>query len=345
MTLTSELERPDSQVKKFVDASLVVSLRELKKLLPQPLRERLNAVTIPPPEGVKGGALGTVGTAFDYRVRLFFKAHPLSPLAAHRGAAVLAGEWDAKLAGGMVQHLEGPSSPIAGLPQQPRVTVDLVTEFFDDLDEVVNRVGPTARRLSREEDDVLARYCLTLALFEEVYRAAGSPYFDSPLLHVPQGVTCEQLLALPSAEQVADVCALWSGFLDEGIPEGRPAVCNPDFAGSGDVGGADADLLLGQCLVDLKVSVRPVKLAQGLRQLLGYVLLDYEDDYQIREVALYAARGPCFARFSLEELLIEHVGYQNGLVVTSTYDGDAGTVEERLAELRTQFRTVLKRHG
>lgn len=342
MSLTSELDKPNGEVKQFIDTNLVVSPGELKKLLPDSLRSRLNVVTIPPPEGVTRGALGTVGTAFDYRVRFFFEAQPLEPLVAHRGAALLAGSCDARLAGGVVKHLERWRWPIPGLPLQPRITADLVAEFFAELADVVARVDPVARQSSRTQDELLARYCLVLALFEEVFRAAGSPYFDSRLLHVPRGVTCERLLTLPSAEQVADVCALWSGFLDAGIPEGRPAVCNPCLAGSRDVGGADADLILGHCLVDLKVSVRPLNLAQCVRQLLGYVLLDYEDDYQIREVAVYAARGPCLAAFSLEELLLKHVGHQNDLVVTSTYDGDAATVEERLAELRPQFKALLR---
>jgi hypothetical protein len=40
----------------------------------------------------------------------------------------------------------------------------------------------------------------------------------------------------------------------------------------------------------------------------------------IREVGLYLARQRCLLNFTLHELLLEHVGEQNGIVVTTTYD-------------------------
>jgi hypothetical protein len=70
-----------------------------------------------------------------------------------------------------------------------------------------------------------------------------------------------------------------------------PAILNPTFAGSAKVGGADADLVLGDTLVEIKTSTDVQKRFRDiLYQLLGYVLLDYPDEHSIRSVSVYFAR-------------------------------------------------------
>jgi hypothetical protein len=64
-------------------------------------------------------------------------------------------------------------------------------------------------------------------------------------------------------------------------------VPGPCFAGSADVGGADADLIVGDFLLEIKTNGRPANTAtQSLRQLLGYLLLAYG----IRSVGIYYTR-------------------------------------------------------
>ena len=54
---------------------------------------------------------------------------------------------------------------------------------------------------------------------------------------------------------VADLCALSWAFHDRFADLlGRRAAFNPSFAGSRDVGGADADLILDGCLIDIKTT-------------------------------------------------------------------------------------------
>lgn len=341
MTLTQELDRSDSRVRKFIDACFVIGPAEVRRAMPQADRTRLNTMLLPPPEEISPGGLGTVGTAFDYRVRFVLEGLPARPLAAHRGAALLAGRCEARLSGDRVERIDTNASPVYGLPRSPGVSTKLVRQFFTEFERLT--AGSDALARKDADDTTVAQYCLTLALFEEVYRAAGSPYFDSPLLYLRRGATLDNLLSLVSPAQVFDVNQLWRGFSGEVGTGAKRVIGNPEFAGGGDIGGADADLLLDDCLVELKASKRPPVLAQVLRQLMGYVLLDYEDEYSIRSVAVYAARQRAFLKFTLHELLLEHVSSDDGLIITTTYDGEAATVEARLIELRATFRRLLRR--
>ena len=68
------------------------------------------------------------------------------------------------------------------------------------------------------------------------------------------------------------------------------------ITGSHDVGGADADLVVDSCLIDIKASVNPQIKAEYLYQLAGYLLLDYDDALHINSMAIYLARqGILFA--------------------------------------------------
>ena len=69
------------------------------------------------------------------------------------------------------------------------------------------------------------------------------------------------------------------------------------------MGGADADLIVDGCLVELKVTSKPLPELWWLRQLLGYVLLDYSDVHQLRAVGLYLGRTGAFLRWDLGDVL------------------------------------------
>lgn len=88
----------------------------------------------------------------------------------------------------------------------------------------------------------------------------------------------------------------------------KPAVLNPTFDGSRDVGGADADLIVDGCLIDIKTTINPRLSAKWLYQLLGYTLLDYSDRYLIREVAIYFARQQQLIKWPLDALVSNLAG-------------------------------------
>jgi hypothetical protein len=80
---------------------------------------------------------------------------------------------------------------------------------------------------------------------------------------------------------------------------------NPGFLGSSLVGGADGDWIIGDTLVDCKTdqAITTTGLREHLLQLIGYALLDLDDWYQIRKVAIWYPRFGLLKTWSLDTLL------------------------------------------
>jgi hypothetical protein len=117
----------------------------------------------------------------------------------------------------------------------------------------------------------------------------------------------DELLAMGKEMGVdEDLARLSHAFYDAlGSLIQSSAVLNPVFAGSCDVGGADADLIVDGCLLEIKTSVGKERLTrERLYQLMGYVLLDYNDEHSIRHVGIYFARQAALVRWSLEQFLM-----------------------------------------
>src|SRR4051812_7137778 len=75
------------------------------------------------------------------------------------------------------------------------------------------------------------------------------------------------------------------------LGDGEDVTLAPAFAGSRDVGRADADWIAGSLLVDVKATKDPGKLpARDIYQLAGYALLDYPDTHRLDRLGWYHAR-------------------------------------------------------
>ena len=86
---------------------------------------------------------------------------------------------------------------------------------------------------------------------------------------------------------------------------------NPEFAASEKVGGADADLVIDNRLIDLKVTLKPSVKIDYLLQLVGYAALhkmggiiypDFEHKDSFQTVELYFARQGVLVQWSIDEL-------------------------------------------
>jgi hypothetical protein len=114
----------------------------------------------------------------------------------------------------------------------------------------------------------------------------------------------EELLAVPERAVIDDPCQLsalcYDRFHDLLT---LPHVLNPTFKGSSDVDGADADLIVDGCLIDIKASMNSKINPEWLRQIVGYVLLDYDDTYQITSVGISMARQGMLFTWPLADLL------------------------------------------
>jgi hypothetical protein len=187
-----------------------------------------------------------------------------------------------------------------------RVGEALLDAYVGNLD----AFGPHRRGrpwlLNGDAETQLDRMCFALAWFDRVFRD-GVLDPGSPLADLEDVGTLEALLARVPEYAVMDLQVqarlaerALGGLRDATDPTSCWAA--PTFAGSGDVGGADADLVVGRCLIEVKSVSRPEHLADKvIWQLAGYVLLDYDDVYRFDEVAFYMSRVGWLASWPVEE--------------------------------------------
>ena len=94
---------------------------------------------------------------------------------------------------------------IRALSPEPRqrdviVPPELATDFFASLDETLARTGPEGRLLEPGDEELLARYWIVLALFEEFERHGATRAYEwSPLLGVGSAPTVDGLLGVTKA--------------------------------------------------------------------------------------------------------------------------------------------------
>ncbi|MCB9451476.1 MAG: hypothetical protein H6672_08550 [Anaerolineaceae bacterium] len=237
---------------------------------------------------VEHGEYALVGTAFDYLFRWQFG--PLEKAVALNGALVLALKgW--KLAVPIVRH--------------------------------VLKVGNRANDYPHDQ----AVAAVILSWFEAVFR---SPRMPHELLAARDFATGQDAVTYLRQQIKPDVVNDLL-LLKSSIPhvwQGQSMTAhhlNPTFAGSMDVGGADADWIFDGTLYDCKVSKvqRPFSRREVL-QVLGYTLLDYDDTYHIHSVGWYYARQQARLTYPLDDLL------------------DCLHVAQPLAALRREVRKLLR---
>jgi hypothetical protein len=173
----------------------------------------------------------------------------------------------------------------------------------------------------------LTRLCYVAGLFDQYTRIGSYP--GLPLLDAPPDATVDKLLdALVNEACVEDLLAVLQAarpVLAPLMSPGARVVVGPTFAGSGDVGGADGDLLVNNTLLEIKTRLKHELQQRHLHQLVTYALLDYDDHYAIREIAMYSARHASLIRWPLDQVI----------------EWLAGTPTD-LAELRNDLRTHLR---
>lgn len=327
MSLSSHLDDRTSPIGQFIRQRFSQTA-QLTRVANQQLK---NAQTIRPPQAGTGYPYAIIGTAIDYRLRYAFAITPYQRLVAWQGALQLAvqpvkSDQDILMDEDEVFNLLL-ISPIffditRGVTQGP-YPLKLVRQFFEALDAVLNVIQPVGRRLESEAERVLDRYCITLSYFEQVFRSHS--YLQGPLMQPAVKRSVEELLAIPQQAWIDDMGTLFNVFYDHYQHLlSLPHTLNPNFAGSGDVGGADADLVVDGCLIDIKTSISPQLKADYLYQLAGYLLLDYDDRLQMNAVGIYMARQGMLIRWTVPEFL---------QVLTGDSRADLKTIQQ-------QFRTL-----
>lgn len=282
MSLTSELKNPDSDISRFF-------ARHLPNVTPLADHVSRWAARLPRPTGPFGHIdipWRYLGHTIDHRIRVSLGVPHGSPIRV--GVKMLEGWlWDIRCENEDAR------------PALHRVGLKMLAEL-----ETYGR--PPLVHDTAEEGERLIRLCFIASCFERVFRS-GEVDPDNLLLRVGADATLDTLLAKIPRFVIDDITAQLCLAQDHdalGWMTGQDGVCGPVFAGSSDVGGADADFIFGGELIDCKATVHPRRLGVSeLYQLAGYLLLDYDDQYQIRFVGLYLSRQGASIGWCPEEFL------------------------------------------
>jgi hypothetical protein len=219
---------------------------------------------------------GTIGTAADWMMR--FMVHPAPSLRlAGQGASLCGMLPTLKELALMLGYRDGGTDQFTGPAQGASL-----------------------------EPDLLYRACWGLALLTEVYRRGPDIAAMGPIGRLPRKSAQSLLQAAPDVglEQLAALRVVMESALLSAVGSRRGLwAIGPVFAGSQIMRGG-ADLIAGGLLVELKTTTKKPSLGvTDLWQLLGYVLMDYVDEFAITDVALFSARYGYLAQWSLGELL------------------------------------------
>ena len=267
MSLTRELRSPRSWVNQFFKARIprVVEFA----------RGRGGAVkameTVVPSSSAESARL--VGTAFDYRLRMHVGADFADSEVLPRGIDLLR-----RMGSGL-----GPTAD----QKWAAAIADLLTE------------------VPAGDEMVKARTSVVLAWVDWGYRSGG--IWSDGLRAAVEAIGRNEELGWDSVGASVDPCvaAEVAALMDiVEVPRADSALCGTSFLGSRFVGGADADLILDGCLYDVKTTARPRRgLTPMLRQLLGYALLDWADEFELNRVGFYWSRQGKWMSWELDQLI------------------------------------------
>lgn len=217
-----------------------------------------------------------VGTAFDYALRIELRR---AARHAATGRAITTSRWIAENAAFMyAHHMDDPN-----LRGRLGRSQEVAARRAVGAARVFEAEWLRFARVSRDGRAELAWHAVALAGLDPYYRI---------------GARALPLQLSPAPAAVGQVAALLEVLpIDTLLHEGTPVLLNPSFGeASRDVGGADADLVLGDLLVEVKVDREAVVERRTVRQLLGYALLaraarrDASHMPEVRRIAVYFAR-------------------------------------------------------
>jgi hypothetical protein len=280
LPLTGQLQYPRSPMSVFLDRHLprtdrvVGTYLQWSRGLPPPVQ----------PMDERRPDYAALGHTIDYRLRLSLGCGP--------GDAVATGI-----------RLLGSHIPLEGAPA-PEVRRALHTAGTTLLAHLQSHLqeGPG---LGEEE---LTRLCHVAGFYEAVYRNGLFSRRRNLLALAHAHTTLDHLTAAVPAyvtEDIAEQMELAERPFAplRQLPD-EQRVCGPVFAGSADVGGADADFIVGGLLIDCKATTRPHTIHRSaVQQLAGYLLLDYDDAYGIDRVGLYLSRQGALITWNVPDFL------------------------------------------
>ena len=289
MSLTSELESKNSWVNRFFKDHFAKVVDFTKR--EGPVVRALP--TIVPTTSVGAGAM-RLGTGFDHRLRLYLGAKPAHSSVIDGGIGLMQ-----ILSLDTLYASAGQTSNNLGR----ELTANERTAWADSLRALISEIPD-------QPENFLARISIILAEIDNGFRSGGS--WSEGMAKVAREIAVRDepsqwtdIVRYVSDEEATEIEALAElakkTFDREKI--GTP-VFGPTFVGSSCVGGADADLIIDGCLYDVKTSINPrQKLPSTIRQILGYAVLDWDDEYAIERIGLYLSRQGKAISWSVDEIV------------------------------------------
>ena len=224
----------------------------------------------------------TVGTAFDIRTRMML------------------GQFDPRY-----------SASILGI----KLFTFMYARLMKDGERIAEMLADSFREAENlmiqgtEEDKDRASIIFTWC--EALYRAGLRALFSSLGERLHASKTVDDLFASIPPAMLADVSNLraanqaqveqWRTM----IRSGAAYTENPHFTGAYLVGGADGDWFIDDTLFDCKVkdTITAPWVRKTLMQLLGYLILDLDNDYQAKCIGIWLPRQAMVKTWAIEEIL------------------------------------------
>jgi hypothetical protein len=288
--LTAELDTKDSPARRFLDERFTDGLRDVQRRY----RQAAPSLVVPSADRQEANP-GTVGTAADWLLR--FLLHPKPSLALAAAGADLCGMDEAftDIAVSLGYGLDSGGAP-AG---------------------TVGFTGPVSGNPAGPED--LARACWALALLTEMFRNPMAALNGPLSVFGSRQVSGSSLQSLAPPAALSQLAGFRSVFETELLPRlasypGRWHL-GPTFTGSA-LMKADADLITAGLLLDLKTDSKFSLGVTVLFQVIGYILLDFDDAYQLTELGVFSARYAHLATWGLGTLLDTLAGHHVSLAAT-----------------------------
>ena len=297
MSLTRELNKKQSPFRQLVEGCApALAIAGGRSPEGKRVAERLGfydlvkaRVLAPLPDGVTDARRHspTVGMAFDIRTRMM-----LSQFEPRRSASAMGMD--------VFNHLLAPL-----LPNGQHISDVLGDAFLE------------AERLTKDGDDVDQDYAsIVFAWCESLYRA-GVRAIRSSLgerLSVARNVD-EVYDSIPPLmlEDLARLRIVNQRQIKHWrlhMRHGAFFISNPSFSGDFLVGGADGDWFIDDTLFDFKVvdKISAPWVRKVLMQLLGYLILDLDNDYQAKCIGVWLPRQATVRTWDIEEILGNDAG-------------------------------------
>ena len=288
MSLTQEMADPSSPLQ----IHMKTRFPNTRAAIFETNRQLQNAHTLQPPPNAP---YALIGTAIDYRVRYMFpNPEPMCRTIAWLGWAALQTTVE------LSEHKGTTYGQVPGAGPG-RFSMDAIQDFLEETDSMLRRIKPAQGNLTAQQEFELSRHCLALAMMENCYRThpQRNTLLHSRDIDQPKDVT--KIINDGWVQDMARLAKRSKKTLGQLLT--HPHRSNPEFAGSSDVGGADADIIIDDCLLDLKTTIKPRLDGKWIHQLLGYALLDYRDEHKIRSVGIMLTRQSHIIRWQLDQLM------------------------------------------